>query len=123
LEGWFRLAVVFFLRLPVGSFCWSFLAALDARGHPFRFGVLQSNLGNVRHVEVFNSDDFLLMFSNGFFCQVSHGIPHTRGGLLEAKRSLGARSASKSSLSAASFAISPCNNGASSAGSMTVRVE
>jgi hypothetical protein len=56
LQGRICLAVVFFLPLPVGSFCWSFLAALDARGHPFRFGVLQSNLGNVRHVEVFNSD-------------------------------------------------------------------
>jgi hypothetical protein len=60
LQGWFCFAVVFFLPLPLGSF-W---AALDARGHPFRFGVLQSSLGNVRHVEFFNSDDFRY----GFFC-------------------------------------------------------
>jgi hypothetical protein len=39
-----------------GIFVGLFLAALDAREHPFRFGVLQ--FGNVRHVGFFSSDDF-----------------------------------------------------------------
>ncbi len=62
----------------MGSFCWSFLAALDARGHPFLFGVFQSNLGNVCHVEVFNSDDCLYVFKWIFLLGISRDSTHKR---------------------------------------------